>query len=306
MYRESGSKFNQISLMIDIHVHLADSQSISPGFITGIAESMGGNGSMGVKEISKCFNLYLKDRKGARLCSQMQKCGVKKSVLLIADYGVALGEPQLAYEQIHEHHAQIVSESEGLLTFFAGFDPRRGKKGLEVVKYWTGQSECSGVKLYPPCGFELDDEGLHDLWGYCSEHGVPVLTHTGPSLQQLRTERNYPESLEKTVSTYSGLKIILAHAPVWDLSRTVGLLEKYPDALFADISSFQNLDNERLQNMLNVCFERVPDQVVFGSDAPLYDFSSKLHTEIERVKDFLPLQHQEKLFTANAGRLLDL
>lgn len=289
--------------MIDIHVHLADARGISLGFIAGIADSILGDGQSGRGRVDRALRLYLLDRDGRRLLSQMDAHGITKSVLLIADFGPALGEAALSIEEIHEHHAAVVAASGGRLTFFAGFDPSRGAPGLDLVKRWTATPGCEGVKLYPPCGFELDDERLLSLWRYCNDNGVPVLTHSGPSLPALRPARRYPQSLGTVLRRFPDLRIALAHGMVWDLEGTVRLLQQYPRNLYADISSFHQLSESGLELMLEGC-AKVPDQVLFGSDAPLFDFSGNLGAKLEKIRGQLTDEQASAVFERNARTFL--
>lgn len=288
--------------MIDIHVHLADARCISPGFIAGVASSMF-DGAAGGSNVERAMRLYLSDRNARRLLSQMDRYGIAKSILLIADYGPALGEPTLSIEAIHEHHAAVVAASAGRLAFFAGFDPSRGDAGLAIVKRWTARPGCEGVKLYPPCGFELDDERLFPLWKHCGENGVPVLTHSGASLPTLATEQRYPHSVDEVLRRFPDVRLALAHGMVWDLAGTVELLRRHPENLYADISSFQLLSDPGMRAMLDAC-AAVPDQVLFGSDAPLYDLSGDLGARLGEMRSQLAPAVQSSLFELNSRRFL--
>ncbi|MFD2467718.1 amidohydrolase family protein [Amycolatopsis silviterrae] len=289
--------------MIDIHVHLADARCLSPGFVAGIAESILHDGRPGGGRVERALRFYLLDRDANRLLSQMDAHGITKSILLIADFGPALGEPVLSIEKVHEHHASVVQASGGRLAFFAGFDPSREAAALDVVKYWTARPECEGVKLYPPCGFELDDERLDPLWRHCSDNGIPVLTHSGPSLPSLHRAQRYPHSLETVLRRFPNLRITLAHGMIWDLDGTVRLLQRHPGNLYADISSFHQLSADGLELMLAGC-AKVPDQVLFGSDAPLFDFSGNLGEKIDQLRARLTPAQQSGLFELNARRFL--
>ena len=285
--------------MIDIHVHLADTRCISHGFTTGVADSILGDGQSGRGSVERVLRLYLLDRDGKRLLSQMDAAGITKSVLLIADFGPALGEAAMSIEEVHEHHAAVVEASDGRLAFFAGFDPSRGGSALSTVKRWTASPGCEGVKLYPPCGFELDDERLLPLWQHCNDNGVPVLTHSGPSLPSLHPAQRYPHSLVEVVRRFPDIRIALAHGMVWDLEGTIKLLQQYPGNLYADISSFHQLSDSGLAMMVERCTE-VPTQVLFGSDAPLFDFSGNLGQKIALMRGRLTDDQAEALFERNA------
>lgn len=290
--------------MIDIHVHLADARCISPGFIAGIAGSVLDGDPPGGGKIERVLRLYLSDWNARRLLAQMDAHGIAKSILLIADFGPALGEPPLSIEEIHEHHAAVAEASAGRLAFFAGFDPSRGAAALSTVKRWTAASRgCEGVKLYPPCGFELDDELMQPLWRHCADNGIPVLTHSGSSLPSLAREQRYPRSVAEVIRRFPDVRIALAHAMVSDPEGTVGLLQRHPGNLYADISSFQLLSDHGLKLMLESC-AKVPDQVLFGSDPPLYDFSGNLGTRLGEIRRQLTPADQAKLFELNARTFL--
>ncbi len=289
--------------MIDVHVHLADARCISPGFIAGVADSMHDGGRSGRSRLERALRLYLLDQDGKRLLSQMDAHGIDKSILLIADFGQALGEPALSIDEIHHHHHAVVEASGGRLAFFAGFDPSRGPSALSTVKRWTASPGCEGVKLYPPCGFELDDERMLPLWQHCNDNGIAVLTHSGPSLPTLGRAQRYPHSLREVVRRFPDMRITLAHGMVWDPQGTVELLRQYPENLYADISSFHQLSGGDLETMLEGCAE-VPGQVLFGSDAPLFDFSGNLGVKIAEVRGHLTPDQQAGLFERNARTFL--
>ncbi|HEX3961492.1 MAG TPA: amidohydrolase family protein [Trebonia sp.] len=289
--------------MIDIHVHLADARCVSSAFIAGILGSMLDGGQSGDGKVERAVRLYLSDRNARRLLSQMDAHGIAKSILLIADFGPALGEPPLSIAEVHEHHAALAEASNGRLAFFAGFDPSRGAVALSTVKRWTASPGCEGVKLYPPCGFELDDERLLPLWQHCNDNGIPVLTHSGPSLPTLSRAQRYPQSLKEVIRRFPDVRIALAHGMVWNLEGTVELLQRYPGNLYADISSFQLLSEHNLEIMLESC-AKVPEQVLFGSDAPLFDFSGSLGAKLKDMRSRLQPAEQARLFELNAHTFL--
>jgi predicted TIM-barrel fold metal-dependent hydrolase len=289
--------------MIDIHVHLADARCISPGFIAGIVDSMLDGDQSGGGNVERAVRLYLSDRNARRLLSQMDAHGIAKSILLIADFSPALGEPELSIEEVHEHHAAVVEASAGRLAFFAGFDPSRGAVALSTVKRWTASRGCEGIKLYPPCGFELDDERMLPLWQHCNDNAIPVLTHSGSSLPTLGQAQRYPHSVEEVIRRFPDVRIALAHGMVWDPEGTVKLLQRHPGNLYSDISSFQLLSDHRLEIMLESC-AKVPDQVLFGSDAPLYDFSENLGAKLEVMRSRLTPAEQARVFELNARTFL--
>jgi predicted TIM-barrel fold metal-dependent hydrolase len=90
---------------------------------------------------------------------------------------------------------------------------------------------------------------------------------------------------------------------VWHLDRTVELLQRHPGNLYSDISSFQLLSDHSLEIMLE-SYAKVPDQVLFGSDAPLYDLSGNLGAKLEKIRSRLTPAEQARLFELTARTFL--
>ncbi|GAA3096515.1 amidohydrolase family protein [Streptosporangium carneum] len=203
--------------MIDIHVHPADARCISPGFIAGVAGSMFDGGQSGGGNVERAVRLHLSDRNARRLLSQTDTHAIVESILLIADFGPALGE--------------------------------------------------------------------------------------GASLPTLGREQRYPQSLEEVMRRFPDVPIAPAHGMVWDLEGTIELLERHPRNLYSDISSFQLLSDHGLEMVLEGC-AKAPDQVIFGSDAPLYDLSGNPGAKLEEMRSRLTPGEQAGLFELNARTFL--
>lgn len=281
-------------MIIDVHTHLGFHGIFAQGFLGAIKKDLESEGlSDGL------MKFLLNDKDGKKLIKEMDKSGITKSVLLIADFGVALKEADLTIEEIHELHYCILKLFPDRYQVFSGVDPRRGAEGLELFEKAINTWGFHGLKLYPPCGFELDDPTLFDYYDICAAKSLPILTHTGPSLHTLTTEKRYPETIRKVAAQYKNCHFILGHGAAVNWELNAELAAEY-DNIFLDISTFQkNITGmDEWENRLKILFEKIPDKVLFGTDWPMFKMSV---TQKELVDMCLNVK---SLSTENKNRLM--
>lgn len=147
---------------------------------------------------------------------------VDLSVHLMMDMQHGYGDEQACYpfdsEQI-DRMAALVQQSNGRLRGFVAFDPRR-ENGLELVR--EALQKCStGVKLYPPMGYratgedENQREALRELYAYCTENDVPILTHCSPVGFEADAGlgvKSSPEHWDAVLADFPGLRLCYGHA----------------------------------------------------------------------------------------------
>jgi hypothetical protein len=294
-------------MIVDVHTHLAYKKIFSPQFLAGVARTLAGDDSQKNAFLLKVVENTLRDLNGEAHIRQMNEAGIARSVLLIADFGYALGEAALSIEDIHLLHKQVLDLYPERFMVFAGVDPRRGKPGWDLFERCIGTYNFSGLKLYPPCGFELDDPGLYPLYELCAHFGVPVLSHVGPSLASMRTEKAYPGSLRKVARAFPGVKFILGHggAVLWETN--VAVAREYPNVSL-EISTFQNQNQSReeLESRFRYFFDHIPDQILFGSDWPMFILGATQKQIVDLVRSLRGLSSEEtdKLFYRNAQAVL--
>ena len=71
----------------------------------------------------KLLNGFLNDKDCKRMIQQMDNAGIDKSVLLIIDGGLGMGEAALSIEEIYELYFNVLKLYPERLLVFAGMDP---------------------------------------------------------------------------------------------------------------------------------------------------------------------------------------
>lgn len=296
-------------MIIDIHTHLPYHKIFPESFMENIAVELVGQDQQKQAFIKKLIRANLNDHDGKALCNQMDESNISKSILLIADFGYSMGEAALSIEEIHELHRDVQKICTDRFIVFGGVDPRRGRPAVDYFEKSIVDFGFKGLKLYPPCGFELDAPELYPLYEICQKHNLPILSHTGPSFPVLTTERRYPQSIMKVSEEFPGVNFIMGHGGAKAWKSNVAVARKRKN-VFLDISTFQTTvsQEEELEERFRYFFDQVPDQVLFGSDWPMFALGSSLKKitdlilRLSTIKD----DEREKLLYRNAKILLNI
>jgi len=72
-----------------------------------------------------------------------------------------------------------VSNNNPHLIPFVHIDPRR-ENTLELLKYAIEELNFKGVKMYPSLGYFPYDNRLDDIYSYCNDNNIPIITHGSP------------------------------------------------------------------------------------------------------------------------------
>lgn len=238
--------------MIDIHTHIGFYEFFPEFFIQGIAQSLfkslpdSEQNDAGQHLLNRLVKASLSDKNGAHLIKQAEQAGIKQSVVLIVDFFYQKNDENSLskIELIHSLHNSIQMEYPEKVVVFSGIDPRRGQNGLALLEKSFQEYGFKGLKLYPPCGFEIDDSCVFDYYQVCSDYNVPVLIHTGPSENTMCVSRNFPASIKKAASQFPKLTFILAHAGILYFEDGFRLAKKYSN-IYVDISGFQKELNRK-------------------------------------------------------------
>lgn len=144
-------------------------------------------------------------------------------------------------------------ESEGRLVAFGRVDPA-AEPAHEARR--TLDAGARGLKLHPRGeSFTLDDRRLEEVWDLAHEREVPVLVHAGRGIPSLGAHA------VQVATRYPGVRLILAHAGISDLSWIGRQAQELPN-LYFDTSWWAPSD-------LLALFATVPaGQILFASDAP--------------------------------------
>jgi uncharacterized protein len=143
--------------------------------------------------------------------------------------------------------------SEGRLFPFCRLDPADDAIGEAKRALDAG---ARGIKLHPRAEqFTLDHPGLAPVFALADERRIPVLVHAGRGIPALGRH-----ALEAT-GRHSGMRLILAHAGISDLSWIWREAPDHPN-LFFDTAWWSPADLQALFALVP------PGQILMASDAP--------------------------------------
>lgn len=255
--------------MIDCHVHIASRSVLPDFFFDGWAENLERRYPRHERAarrpaIDGLLRRVTDDPSCTQLLGEMDEAGIEKSVLLAIDFGAPARE-------LHDLHRDLAARHPGRFLWMAAFDPRRSS----VDELERALSDgARGVKLYPPCGFSPADPALGPCYEACARHGVPVITHVGPSTPRLASHYAAPSEVERAAHAFPRVDFILAHA-AFTLHEESALLAEYRPNLYLETSGFQNAASRgELEGILGSHRRRgLARKLVFGTDWPIHRFA---------------------------------
>jgi len=166
--------------IIDIHSHVSLYDTYHPDYMLGMVNYEKAN--ITAERFLKIAQMLLNDKQGDKHVKAMDKAGISKSVLLIIDSEVGLGNMKFSIEEIYKIYKNILDKHSDRVIVFAGIDPRRGADGFSLFKKGIEEYNFRGLKLYPSFGFSMSHEYLNLYYAYCEKNNLPILFHTGPSI----------------------------------------------------------------------------------------------------------------------------
>jgi len=302
-------------MIIDMHTHLSYMDYFSDFFLNGIKDDIvkqiekKSNIKINSSIVSRLMRATLNDPDCQKLLEQMDEASIDKSVLLPIDlfYEKNDDEEISRIEKIHEAYYKVFLENKERFIFFAGIDPRRNEKGLNLFQKFIKEYHVSGLKLYPPCGFRMNAKELQPYYELCEKNSLSVLCHCGVSLPSLYFDENFADSIHDIADKYKNINFILGHAAYLDISEMIPLAEKY-DNIYLEISGFQkHLENiELLKQKSEELFTKIPSKIVFGTDWPMFNTVGTQLSWVNFFKDTIKLSEDQlnMLLYENAQRLL--
>jgi uncharacterized protein len=157
------------------------------------------------------------------------------------------------YPPANDTVIELAAASGGRLVAFARLDPADDPLAEAERALTAG---VRGIKLHPRAErFELADPRLEGVFALADERRLPVLVHAGRGIPALG--RHAVELCER----HPGLRIILAHAGICDLSWIWAAADELPN-LFFDSAWWSAADLLALFTLVP------PGQIVWASDAP--------------------------------------
>jgi uncharacterized protein len=164
----------------------------------------------------------------------------------------AMHEPD-GYSAANDMIAAEAAASGGRLFPFCRLDPNDDPLGEARRCLDAG---ARGIKLHPRAeGFNLDHPALQPVFALADEQRVPILCHAGRGIPALGRH-----AIE-VCSRHPGLRLILAHAGISDLSWIWSEAPAHPN-LFFDTSWWSPSDIQALFALVP------PGQILMASDAP--------------------------------------
>ena len=209
------------------------------------------------------------------------------------------GDPDEDLPAQHDALARLAAAKPGRVLPFAAVDPRRPDAFAELRRC-VEEHGFRGVKLYPPLGYAPTDPRLKDVYKYCVDKNLPVLSHCsrgGVREKGMKDDRQAdlagPAAFLPVLEEHKDLRVCLAHFGGWSdwkeylnktrrssiepraafrtrnwLAHILDLLRsgKYPN-LWTDIS-YTAFEIEKNIPALDVFLndEKVASRVLFGSD----------------------------------------
>lgn len=263
--------------IIDGHTHIASTRFVPLEFIEGIADNMVEQMRLTSVEVPRSRILerllaFHQDHEGRNQLLEMDRLGVSGAVLLLPDFTYAFppkGE-DLSIEEMFWQHKLIREQSNGRFEVFAGVDPRWGSDGFKLFVKGVEEYGFAGLKLYPPCGYQSDNDLLKPYYEYCHERRLPALIHIGPTSPKLSFKEALPIFVDTPARKYTSISFILAHGAVSHPQDCVQLCRYRPN-VYLDLSGAQTqLANPVVRDELCQLFTRgINHKLIFGTDWPI-------------------------------------
>lgn len=205
---------------------------------------------------------------------------------------------------------ELVSDHPQVVMLGTACIPEVDSEMVDRLDALASAGDIIGVKLYP--GFELfypDDSRCHAIYEVCIEHDMPVVFHSGETMNEpWREKYNHPQEIAKVARCFPALRIVVAHFSQPHLADCRNLALAYPN-VHADVSGLAHPDvvercgEEAIIHNLEAVVTRQPDKVLFGTDWPICDVGQHL-----RLVASLPISEaaQDLILWRNAERVFAL
>jgi uncharacterized protein len=230
---------------------------------------------MSAHEFRAQYSSRLFDPQGEQMLAKMEEQKIDRIVVLVSDFGFALGEPAGAIEKQNKAVADLANKYPKRLIAFAGVDPRR-KNAVNIVERCIKDWGMKGVGEYhPDAGWDPNGRESYRLLERLQEWDVPVITHTGLFFPPFHSKHTHPMLLDDVCSDFPELRIVAAHSGRtlwWEL---VANLARIHPNLYADLSGWQTLarrDYRRFCQILRSFIDIAGvEKLLWGTDDPTHD-----------------------------------
>lgn len=256
--------------------------------------------------------------RGAEIRVDMGEAGVDRSVLMLADYGLRLGEPALSIEAENRLATDLAKEYPEHFIAFFGIDPRR-PGAVDLFRNALDEG-ARGLKLHPCAGFYPNDPVCRPLYALAEERNVPVAVHTGPLAAPLVSTSADPIYLDEPAADFPETNFIILHAGQRAWFPIALDMARWKPNLYLELAMWQReqIESEarfiyRLDQMKKaIGLERV----LFGSDCPGLSTVMSLGSWVKVFQDLpetaerygceITSAESDLMLGGNAARLLGL
>lgn len=258
------------------------------------------------------------DAAAEQIRGEMDAAGVDRSVLLLADYGLRLGEPAMSIEAENALATDLARREPDRFVAFFGIDPRR-PRAVDLFRKALDQG-AKGLKLHPCAGYYPDDPVCRPLYQLAGERGVPVAVHTGPLAGPLVSKTANPIHLDEPAADFPETTFIILHAGQRGWFPIALDLARWKKNIYLELAMWQLElveDEGRFIERLDQMKKAVGlDRVLFGSDCPGLSKVMPLDRWVQEFRNLpetaerhgreVTREESELMLGGNAAKLLGL
>lgn len=179
------------------------------------------------------------------------------------------GKAQLSGLWVDDDYvARYVAADPKRLIGFLSLDPTQ-PGWINELKDGHQRLGLRGIKLMPMyAGFRPDETRIDPLWQYATDHGLPVLLHTGTTfVSQAPLECTLPRHIDPVATRFPDVRIIMAHLGHPYEGEAIVTARKHPH-VYCDISALHYRPFQFYHSLMLVQEYGVWDKLLFGTDYP--------------------------------------
>jgi len=177
----------------------------------------------------------------------------------------------------------LVAESGGRLSLVSSTNPVLGPESMErMLSLWEGTPELAAIKLFPGYNhFYPDDPKLDPVYEYAARRKIPVLIHTGDTLDNWgHVKYARPLPIDEVAVRFRNVRFVICHLGNPWIDEAMEIIYKNPN-VYGDTSGLLTHPSYPLfDRHVELCRKKIQDailmtgtaeRILYGSDWPLID-----------------------------------